>query len=209
MKTIKTTILGLIFFASINSIMAQELSFGAKGGINYTTIANTDNSNGIGYHIGGLVDIGLSDVLNFRTELLLSNRRIAFTEKTEVFNVKTEISGSANPLYIAIPILYHYDINDNLSFMAGPQLSFIASNSSKFTTKTTVGSLDPVETKSTSSSTNGMRSMELGIALGGEYNLSENLGLGLRYVRGLQTKTDFDNAEDFQNILQLSAAYKF
>lgn len=209
MNRLKITILALTASLSINQLIAQDFSFGGKAGLNYSSLSGDNDSNGLGFHLGGLMNVGLSDALNFRLELLASSRRMAFSETSELLNVKTKISGSASPLYIAIPIMYKYNVNDKISLMAGPQISFLATNKSSVTTTTTVGSLDPVKTKSTSNSKTGYRSSEFGFALGGEYNLSENLGMGLRYVRALQSRTDLTNADDNFNVIQLSALYNF
>lgn len=209
MNKLKITILALMTYVGANQITAQETSFGAKAGINYSSLSGeNNNSNGLGFHLGGLMDLGLSDALNFRIELLASSRRMSFSESEEFFGVETKITGSSNPLYLALPIMYKYDINDKISLMVGPQISFLVSNSYK--SKATIdGNILYDEKLSGSDAKTGLRSSEIGLALGGEFNLSEKAGIGLRYVRGLQTYTDLDSAEDNFNVIQASFIYKF
>lgn len=209
MNKLKITILALVVSLGVNQLIAQDFSFGGKAGLNYSSLSEDNDSNGLGFHLGGLMNLELSNALNFRVELLASSRRMAFSKTTKLLNVKTKISGSVSPLYIAIPIMYKYNINDKLSLMAGPQISFLVTNKSRVTTTTTVGSLAPVKTKSTNNSKTGYRSSEFSFAIVGECNLSENLGIGLRYVRALQSRTDLTNADDNFNVIQLSALYNF
>ena len=174
MKKIKFTLLAFLAFTIGNQAFAQDLGFGVKAGANYNTItANNSDASGIGFHAGALMDLGLSDALNFRVEALVSARTLS--NSFEALGIKT--TNTLTPMYLTVPVLYNYKSSDKLSFFAGPQMSFIMSN--KASVK--VGDLDPV----TSEGTDGIRSPELGLAAGAEYNISDNLFAGLRYVRGL------------------------
>ncbi|MDP4665961.1 MAG: hypothetical protein NWS37_06960, partial [Flavobacteriaceae bacterium] len=64
------------------------------------------------------------------------------------------------------------------------------------------------------SSTDGRNGFELGLALGAQYNLNENMGIGLRYTRGL---TDLAEDNEFggttfntnYNVIQAYFSYAF
>lgn len=189
-------------------LKAQDLRFGLKGGVNYSIFANTDpSSTGFGFHVGALADLGFSDGLNLRAELLLSNRAIQNKSSFELFGVTTTVKANSMPLYLTIPVLYEYKTSGGLSFFGGPQLGLLLSN--KVKTETTVGNGDPTTiTSSGSGAKNGLNGFVFGVAVGAEYDLGDHFGMGLRYVRDLMPTSDFDNAENFYNAVQLSVNYK-
>lgn len=200
----------IMLLSGIQIASAQDLSFGVKAGLNYNivTAENVDATTGFGFHVGPTLDLGLSDMLNFRIELLGSQRTVTSKSEFEFFGIKTVSTSKLSPLYLTVPILYNFEVSDGLSLFAGPQLSFLMMN--KVSSEVTVNGESAGKIEITGEdATTGMRGFELGLAIGAEYNLSDNLGLGLRYVRSLQSITDLDNATNFYNVIQLSALYQF
>lgn len=189
--------LGLLFSTAVN---AQNVRFGVKGGLNYTTISADDNPDGIGYHFGGTMDVGTLSPVNFRSELLVSVRTVT----SEYTVLGEEYKFSATPVYVTVPLLAKFNPTNNFSFLVGPQLGFLASNEYTVTNESGDGMSyfgDGVD--------DDFRESELALALGGEFGMTENVDLGLRYVRGLQSRTESSNADDYYNILQFGVTYKF
>lgn len=202
-KTIKTLVIaGGLLFAS-NFATGQDLTFGAKGGLNYSMLTGgVSDGNGLGFHLGGIASYDFSDKMGLRGELLFSTRALSSTEKVEIIDSK--IKTSSTPSFVAIPVLFNYSF-DKISLMAGPQFSILASY--KAEVETTIASLDPVTAEV--EGTDGLRSFSVDFALGAEYSVSDNVGVSLRYVRALQSLADLDNDDSRYNVIQLSAVYKF
>ncbi|MEN8811426.1 MAG: porin family protein [Wenyingzhuangia sp.] len=202
-KTIKTLVIaGGLLFAS-NFATGQDLTFGAKGGLNYSMLTGgVSDGNGLGFHVGGIASYDFSDKMGLRVELLFSTRALSSTEEIEIIDSK--IKTSSTPSFVAIPVLFNYSF-DKISLMAGPQFSILASY--KAEVETTIASLDPVTAEV--EGTDGLRSFSVDIALGAEYSVSDNMGVSLRYVRALQSLADSDNDDSRYNVIQLSAVYKF
>lgn len=206
-KTMKRIVILAMLCGLISTGYAQELNFGIKGGINYSYFGNDGSStDGIGFHVGAIVNAGFSDAFNLRAELLVSDRALQNKSELTLLGVTTSYKSSVNPIYLTLPILYRYNAGDKLSFYAGPQFSFLLTNSIR--TKSFVGGDEITNVKISGSDAKAfMRGFEFAVAAGAEFNVSDNLGLGLRYVRGLQSVTDNDNATDFYNGVQLSLIY--
>lgn len=206
MKSLYTILVALF---GMNFGFSQGINFGVKAGLNYSIYTDDGNSvDGFGFHLGGIIDVGISDVAGIRAELLLSDRGVQESSSTTIFGTTYDTKFVSHPVYIAIPILFRYSVNSQLSFMGGPQFSFLLSNQVR--SRSYIGNdLFTDITVDGSDAKEFLRELEIGIAFGGEYNLNENMGLGLRYVRGLQSVSDSDNASDFYNGIQASFIYKF
>lgn len=203
----KKYVLCALMVVSFTVGKAQDLSFGLKGGVNYSFYPNDGNTlDGLGFHVGGIINADFSKAFNLRAELLISDRALQTKSEISILGTTTTYKSSSNPLYLALPILYRYNASDKLSFYAGPQFSFLLTNAVR--TRSYIGDNEITDSKiSGSDATAFMRSFEFGIAAGAEFNISDKLGAGLRYVRGLQSVTDNSNATDFYNGIQFSLIY--
>jgi len=207
MRRFKLMALLLVVCFSSQKLFAQDLQLGLTGGLNYNIFpADNGTVNGLGFHLGATADIGVSDMLNFRAGLILSDRGIQEKSTLELLGSTTKIKSNSLPLYLTIPLMYKYQTG-SLSFFAGPQFSLLLTN--RVAVQTTVNGDEVTKTVvSGSDATNGMRGFTYGVTAGAEYGLNDNLGVGLRYIRDLNSTTDSDLAEDFFNGIQLSFIYK-
>ncbi len=213
-----------------------QMKYGAKAGLNYNVISTNykvdvtdegDNSSGIGFHLGGYLVKSFTDKIAFRPELVIS--RCNVKEKVEETTTDTyggifepEYTATTtytsedknNFTYLDIPLLLDYTLSENLSLQVGPQLGFRAGykSSGTFTSKTTFSNGDEAISSSgaeSSTSTAGLNSTNLGLALGAIYDTGNGLNFGVRYQRGLSSintlYTDF--ATTHWNVLQLSVGY--
>lgn len=212
MKT-RLLIAALALFAG-SQANAQQISFGALGGLNYSIISQkvdpepagfeSDNPNGLGFFLGGYGEYELQEGIGVRAELQLSFRstRQKSEESFSFFGTTTtsEIDYTNRDTYLAIPILLDYDVNESLSLQAGPSLGFLLGAKQKgesTTTTTTAGSTTTETFNVDGSSTAGRNGFEFGIALGGQYALNETMGLGLRYTRAF---TDISSNNSFGGV---------
>ncbi|WP_461532288.1 porin family protein [Sinomicrobium sp.] len=105
MKTTFLAIAAVIGFAFFGN--AQNLHFGAKGGVNFASISDVDADGRTGFHLGLVGEVGLGK-----------------------FSIQPEVLYSAQGLkdlnldYLNIPVLAKYYVVQNFSLMAGPQFGF-------------------------------------------------------------------------------------
>jgi hypothetical protein len=173
------TVLG---FANVN---AQEIKFGAKGGLNFASISG-DNTNGIdvvtSFNFGVVSEISISDKFSFQPELMYSGQGYSFKENTIALS------------YLNIPLIGKYYLTKGLSVEAGPQIGFLLSAKNE---KTDVK--------------DSFNTFDFGVNFGLGYKLDNGLNFGVRYNLGL---TDINNLDDssskYKNgVFQLSVGYFF
>lgn len=208
-----------------------QMTYGVKAGLNYNVISTNykvdvteegDNASGIGFHLGGYLVKSFTDKIAFRPELVIS--RCNVKDKVEETTTETDEGITAtttytsedkeNFTYLDIPLLLDYTLSENLSLQVGPQLGFRAGykSSGTYTSKTTYSNgMDSTSDSGSESSTStaGLNSTNLGLALGAIYDTGNGLNFGVRYQRGLSSIntlfTDF--ATTHWNVLQLSVGY--
>ncbi len=179
---------------SLSAAQSQELRFGAKAGVNVAFLGGdlgiAELSSRTSFHIGGLVEIPLSEKFSIQPELLYSSEGydqwILFFSTTEV-----ELD------YLRVPILAKYYIINGLSVEAGPNLGLlIAANR------------DGEDAK------DHFKGFDAQLAMGAAYRLDFGLFFSLRYNLGLvnildQTDSNGDNLKAQSNVFQISAGYSF
>jgi Outer membrane protein beta-barrel domain len=215
---------------------------GGKLGLNYTLISTSidpepdeapDQGSGIGFHIGGYVQLSLSEHVGVRPEVLFSIRgfqedRVSTSTSSGPFGTTiTDRSESKNRTaynYVEIPLLLSFQANRKFGVQVGPGLGLLMSGkvkSSGSSTHTvtdgntsTVTTSDFDETTSGSDVTNGLRKFEVGAVVGMIYEASRGVNFGFRYWRGLNTineDTSYGNAtvKSYTNLFQFSIGYSF
>ena len=209
-----------MFFAAAlmtSGLVAQDLKFGALAGVNVNIITeNVDpepdgyessTASGFGFHLGGFGEYAISESIGIRAELQIQQRgvtdEIEFVTIDENLELTTAmVDYKQSDLFVQIPILVAINAGESLSFHVGPTLGFLASANAEF---------DGEEVENADEGRNGF---ELGLALGAQYNLNENMGIGLRYTRGL---TDLAEDNEFggttfntnYNVIQAYFSYAF
>ena len=169
----------------IANLNAQDIEFGVKGGLNFSSI----NGDGIpesglttGFHFGVMAEINVFDKFSFQPELLYSDQGYATDKNTIVFN------------YINVPLMAKYYVTERFSFEAGPQIGFLISAKN-----------EDIDIK------NQLKSIDYGLNFGIGYKLDNGLNFGVRYNFGLSNVNDVSGSSDkFQNrVVQASIGYFF
>ncbi len=168
---------------------AQDTKFGAKAGLNFSSISNAEGAKSqVGFHLGGYATIMVSDKFAVQPELLYSTQGAKFDGDL-----------SENLAYINIPIMAKFNVAEKFNLEAGPQIGFLMSAN----LKSSAGSLDTKD---------GYKSMDFGLNFGAGYDVAENINVGLRYCLGLsQLEKELvtgQTASKNTNI-QLSLGYSF
>lgn len=181
----KILLLAVLTALGFTNVNAQEIKFGAKGGLNFATISG-DNTKGVdlvtSFNFGVLSEIPISDKFSFQPEIMYSGQGYSFNDNTIALS------------YLNIPLMGKYYVTKGLSVEAGPQIGFLlAAKNEKTDVKDSFNTFD------------------FGINFGLGYKLDNGLNFGARYNLGL---TDINNVENSSSknkngVFQVSVGYFF
>ncbi len=171
-----------------------EVSFGAKAGLNVSTIGGdfgvsdfdtyNDTKSKIGFHVGGLAELKISEKFSLQPELLFSQQgaKAEFRDPDfpeDNFDTKTTLS------YVNLPIMAKFYPIEGLSIEAGPQVGFLVSDKTELSAPG-VPDMDDDTAK--------YKTFDFGLNIGAGYKMENGLMFQLRYNFGL-TKID-DTPDD-------------
>ena len=215
MKKALLTIITIFIFGYTN---AQEAKFGIKGGLNLANVNFTgDNSSLVnpktlyGFHIGGFVEIKVSDTFSFQPELLYSSQGFTEDETGYIDGYYYDAEGKTKLDYLNIPLMAKFYATKQFSLEFGPQIGILLSAKQEFNVTVKNGN----ETFSDSSSEDikdDLKSSDFGLNFGAGYDFTEKFSAGLRYNVGLSNIADFEdqgNSKAKNNVFSLSVGYKF
>jgi hypothetical protein len=125
------------FFAIVLGLsfaQAQGLQFGIKGGANIVKIDGVPFKNQFdyGYHLGGFVEIKLSDKLSLQPEVLwMQSQTTRDSNLSNIYKSLFNLNNTPNIKlnYIAIPVLLNYKVANILTLQAGPQFGIVIDQS--------------------------------------------------------------------------------
>jgi len=204
MKRITLSLLILLGY-SVNA--QQEVKFGPKAGVNFSTLSNVSKAKMLtGFYVGAVAEIKFSEKLSIQPELVYSSQG-AKNEYFETLGGLTAKHHNHDKIeYINIPILAKYYIIEGFSVELGPQFGFLVKAESK----------DEISAEGTSFETkrdfkNEVNSFDFGIGAGLAYDLSNGFFVNARYNFGI-TKVGKSNDyyRDSRNgVTQVGVGYKF
>lgn len=178
-----------LLFLILNSSFSQKLELGLKGGTNFAT-QKLSNITGVesvtGYHIGGYLYFKLPILFGIQVEGQYS------TQGSE-FQVG-QIINKNNLRYINVPILIRNDFGP-FNFHFGPQFGILT---------------DAINLNSVKSSIKDQfLGRDFSIVAGLGVRLPANLGISLRYIKGLKNISDpnISNIDTKNTMFQLSLKY--
>ena len=219
MKRIITTV--AVAIATIGAVNAQEIKFGAKAGLNLSTISISDQSTTRAgfttttksitgfrpsFHIGAFAEYGFTDKLFIEGGVAYSSQG-ATLKKTEMKTVNDttkeiveertiDIKDSSLILnFLNVPIWLKYDIA-GFRPKVGVNLGYLANAKSKVGSQTE--KLEP------------NKRFDFGVGVGAEYNLPMGLFVDANFVLGLGNVADKDSDTTVKNrAIQIGVGYKF
>ncbi|RMA64162.1 porin family protein [Ulvibacter antarcticus] len=175
----------------ITTSFAQgEFRMGAKAGPNL--------GNRIGFHLGALIEVPISDKISLQPEILYSSQGTKIESGFFGAQVETDIKLD----YLNFPILGKYHILKGLSAELGPVIGVLVKAESK------------VDGRSRDSK-EYYENIDIGIGIGASYLTSIGLFGSLRFNKGItNTNTTSEeslyyNSKNQNNISQISVGYSF
>ncbi len=182
-------ILGLFIFLFIgNVVVAQQVRFGFKGGLNVATLAKIKNVEPkMAFHFGAMTEFQINDALYVQPELLFSVQGV---EKIE----KNGLDNSVRLSYLTIPFMAKYYLRGGLCVEAGPYVAFnISANQGKEDYQ-----------KDLSEDINGL---DYGAGIGLNYILPNTLSFGVRYNVGMTEVFNGKQKGSRNEVLQVSIGW--
>ena len=189
-----------VFFFINNTITSQNIVYGVKGGINISKFNSNSNNpfsqydGKVGFHVGGLVEIPLSEKFSMQPELLYSLQGTNINSGERVIRLNN----------LQLPIMAKYYIVKRLGLEAGPVLDYLLSAK-------LVGDLNSEDGREVKDITDIYKTLNVAIGAGASYTLKTNLFFGLRYNFGFLDISDdtFNEVTLRTRALQVSAGYFF
>ena len=190
----KKILLTAFAVAAFGVTQAQEMSFGAKAGLNIANLgadAETDGSL-VGFHVGGVAEFPISENFSIQPELLYSMQgaKVVFVDEFDVMEADLKLS------YINVPIMAKYYVMEGLSLEVGPQIGFLMS-----------AKVDDEDVK------DGYKSIDFGLNGGVGYKTEMGLFFQARYNAGLAAiNEEFEGdggAKVTNNVVSFSVGYTF
>lgn len=167
---------------------AQHNNFGIKGGLNFYSIYNDDNSatdSKVGFHLGLISHIHLANQFALQPELIFSTQGAQFTNDKRNLN------------YVNVPLLFQYMFDNGFRLQAGPQLGFLVSAKSEANSTTT-------DVK------DNYKGFELAFGIGVSYvHPPTGFGVDARYNFGLNNINDSGSVNSYNRGLQVGVFYLF
>ncbi|MBF8148867.1 PorT family protein [Winogradskyella sp. F6397] len=165
---------------------AQDIEFGAKAGLNISnfTGGDADRNSLVGFHVGFISEIPLSEKFSLQPELLYSTQG---SEAQDVVKIKVD--------YLAIPVMAKYYLTEGFSLEVGPQFSFLVNDKAEYIDS----DLPDADTDASS--------VDIGANVGLGYNLNSKLFVQARYNFGISTVAE--NPDITNSVFQVGLGYKF
>lgn len=205
----KLVFLAAIAVMSVTAVKAQEIRLGVKGGVNFATFSGDnlgDVKSRTGFHLGGLVEIPVTERFSVQPEILYSAQGAEYrTSGTDLLG-SYEDKRTEKLDYISVPVMAKFYVVDGLAIEAGPQISFLTSE------KWEVQRKQNGNTASIDGESNNRSSIDFSLGAGASYRLPMGVFFGARYNFGLTNVNDGEFKDDnkiHNNVFQLSAGYSF
>ncbi len=206
MKKILIIAIGVFTAGAVNaqtSSNSDAVKFGIKAGGNYSNIIKTNDDNfkteyKPGFHAGLTMEIPIVSSLAFAPEIVYSQKGYKRTGTLGEYSVTTN--------FIDIPILAKIKAGNNFNVVVGPQVSFLASTTEKFT------SGEQSFQNTVKEQNDNLKKSLVGGVVGFGYDFSQIISLNGRYALDLQKNNENGTSETpvYKNqVFQLGLGFKF
>jgi len=174
-----------VILSLAGSYSFAQLRIGPIAGLQMTNLSgdnDSDNAMKLGAHVGGVINLGITDNLSIEPQVLYSMKG---TQSDQDSDLKINLN------YIDVPIHIKYRLDNGLFFFAGPNIGLLLS--AKFDNG-----------EDTEDIKDDMKGLDLGINVGAGYEFESGLGLALRYNMGFANVWDEEDFDQKNNAIALS-----
>ena len=182
----KKRLLTALAVISLSFTQAQEVKFGTKVGLNISTLRGDINYTKYktGFHVGGFVEIKVSDNFFLQPEILYSKQGTKSEQKISNYGQGLKINYTQDLSYLNIPVMAKIHITESFYIEAGPQISFLLDAEQKGEA-TGIFYGEAINETETINNKNNLSSTDFAANLGIGFNFSEKIGASLRYSAGI------------------------
>ena len=214
----------LIFTLTINNVIHAQVTYGVRSGVNYATwkgddiqiiqdlVDKTDGyivTKGItGLHIGGYVNIPLSETFAFEPGLEYSKKGYSLKGDFQIpvlkylgINARAQVQSH----YIDIPLLIRANVYKGLNVYAGPQVSYLV----RSTLNAKIGVLGITIFNRGVGITQRFNKVDMGLTGGVGYQFENGLNVQAGYDYGLSKLDKNDNYSAYNRVVKVSVGFSF
>lgn len=186
MKKLFIVAFALLVAGKVSAQESKGPSFGIKGGVNFSNIIKTDDSNfktdyNTGYNAGLFVNIPIVDRFSFQPELMFSQKGYK-SERTGLLGDGT-LTQTTN--WIEVPILAKITPVAGFNIVLGPQVSFLTKTKTKYE-----GTFTAAQQTTYEDDADKFKKSIVGGVIGAGFDLSRNISLNARYALDFQKNNE-------------------
>ncbi len=191
----------LIAAAIVCMSASAQVQFGGKVGFDLTNFWGSDVEHGMkpSYQVGLLMEYKMSPKFAIAPEVVFASQGGKYKAiDLNFFNLDIQKTVTFNTNYINIPVMLKYYVTPAFSVDLGPQLGINVY--SKYSIE---GVDDAIDIK------DNTKTVDLGVGLGGTYNLTDNAFVQARYTMGMTKVFDGDYNKEKNGNIQIAFGMKF
>ena len=201
-----------------------QVSYGVQAGVNIANFKGealnslnnvVDLTNGFintksktGFHVGGYVNIPVTDKISFEPGVQYSQKGYAMKGDLKIDALKflgVNASAKVQAHYIDMPLVLKAEVAKGLSIYAGPQISYLVKNN--FQVNTSVLGISLLNKKL--NLTNNFNRMDIGLAGGVGYKFDNGFNVKAGYDYGLSKLDKNDNFKAYNRVVKVSVGFSF
>ena len=220
---IKKTFFSIISILMINSLHAQ-VTYGIRSGVNYATWKGddiqiiqdlVDKTDGYivtkgrtGMHIGGYVNIPISEVFAFEPGLEYSKKGYSLKGDFQISVLKylnINARAQVQSHYIDMPLVIKANVYKGLQVYAGPQVSYLV----RSTLNAKLGVFGITLFNRGIGITERFNKVDMGLTGGIGYQFENGLNVQAGYDYGLSKLDKNDNYSAYNRVVKVSVGYSF
>ena len=198
-KLIFAAIIAVVSLSIAHAQSIQSVKFGAKAGVNFANLVGDDVEDAsmrTSFHVGGVVDLMISDKFSFQPELLYSSQGARYKYDENGFDVEQTLKLD----YLNLPLMGKFHVTEEFSLHVGPQIGFLLAANAKIESEGITVEDDVKDF---------IKDIDFGVNLGAGYKLPSGLFFDARYNIGLSNLPDEGDDKVRNSVIQVSVGYLF
>jgi len=197
----------LIAAAIVCMSASAQVQFGVKAGFDMTHFWGKDAPHGMlpNYQVGLMMEYKFNPTFAIAPEVVFAAQGGKATDKIGIEEVPDMLEAKAtfHTNYINVPVMFKFYATPEFSIDFGPQVGF-----NVYSKMTASGKVAGIEAKETLDIKDDTQAIDLGLGLGGTYNLTDNAFVQARYTMGMTNV--FEGGDKCKNgNIQIAFGMKF